>query len=68
MGAEPPARTAEELRKLAAEAQIVAETTVDPARKRALSIMALKYKRLAEFVRLKAEASGAKTKTPQISN
>ena len=59
-------KTAEELRRLAAEAQIVAETTVDAHRKRALSVIALNYKRLAEFVRLKAEASGAKTKTPQI--
>jgi hypothetical protein len=43
---------------LAAEAQIIAETTtVDPNRKRALSVLALKFKRLAEFVRLKAEVS-----------
>jgi len=40
----------EELRRLAAEAEIVAETTVDPNRKRALRIVALKYKRLAGFV------------------
>ena len=41
----------DKLQRLAAEAQIVAETTVDPNRKRALSVIALKYKRLAEFVR-----------------
>jgi hypothetical protein len=48
---EPTGKTAR-LQRLAAEAQIIAETTVDPNRKRALSLLALKYKRLAEFVRL----------------
>ena len=51
---EPAAKT-DVLQRLAAEAQIVAETTVDPNRKRVLSFIALKYRRLAEFVRLKAE-------------
>jgi hypothetical protein len=60
---EPTANT-DKLQRLAAEAQIVAETTVDPARRRALSIIALSYKRLAEFVQLKAGAAG----TPQISS
>ena len=59
--------TEADLQRLAAAAQIVAETTIDLARKRALSVIALKYKRLAEFVRLKAEASGTKAKTPEIS-
>ena len=54
------------LQRLAAEAQIIAETTVDPNRKRALSLIALKYKRLAEFVRLKAEASVGKAKMGQL--
>ena len=52
------AKKVERLRKLAAEAQIVAETTVDPNRKRTLQFLALCYGRLAEFVRGK----------PQISN
>ena len=50
------------LQRLAAEAQIIAETTVDPNRKRALSLIALKYKRLAEFERLKARRLWAKPK------
>jgi hypothetical protein len=41
----------ENLTKLAEEAKLVAETTQDPNRRRMLRIMALKYKRLARFVR-----------------
>ena len=41
----------ENLRKLAEEAKLVAETTQDPNRRRALRLMSLKYKRLAEFSR-----------------
>lgn len=39
------------LTKLAEEAKLVAETTQDPNRRRALRLMALKYKRLAAFSR-----------------
>jgi hypothetical protein len=53
MNTDEPTKKIEELRKLAAQAQIVAETTLDPNRKRALNAIALKYKRLAEFVRVK---------------
>ena len=49
MSDDPTNRT-DELRRLAAAAQIVAETTADPNRKRALQALALKYKRLANFV------------------
>ena len=52
------AKKVQELRKLAAEAQIVAEATLDPSRKRTLTFLALCHARLAEFVRGK----------PQISN
>jgi hypothetical protein len=41
----------ENLTKLAEEAKLVAETTQDPNGRRALRLMALKYKRLAEFCR-----------------
>ena len=41
----------ENLTILAEEAKLVAETTQDPNRRRALRLMALKYKRLAEFSR-----------------
>ena len=51
MNNEEPTVKSDRLQRLAAEAQIIAETTVDPNRKRALSLIALKYKRLAEFVR-----------------
>ena len=47
---DPTTNRTAELRRLAAEAQIVAETTADPNRKRALQGLALKYKRLADFV------------------
>jgi hypothetical protein len=36
---------------LAEEAKINAETTADPNRRRALRVAALKYRRLADFVR-----------------
>lgn len=45
----------ENLRKLAEEAKLVAETTQDPNRRRALRLMSLKYKRLAEFSRKQPE-------------
>jgi hypothetical protein len=48
-----PANKANELQKLAEEAKINAETTVDPNRRRALRVTALKYRRLANFVRAK---------------
>ena len=41
----------ENLTKLAEEAKLVAETTQDPNGRRALRLMSLKYKRLAEFAR-----------------
>ena len=41
----------DKLSKLAAEAKLVAETTQDPNGRRALRLMAIKYKRLAEFSR-----------------
>ena len=41
----------ENLTKLAEEAKLVAETTQDPNRRRALRLMSLKYKRLADFSR-----------------
>ena len=66
MNDEPTVKT-DDLQRLAPEALIVAETTVDPNRKRAPSVIALCYKRLAEFAR-KTEAAGAKAKVPPISN
>ncbi len=45
------ANAPENLTKLAEEAKLVAETTQDPNRRRALRLMSLKYKRLAEFSR-----------------
>lgn len=48
-----PDNKAKVLQKLAEEAKINAETTVDPNRRRALRVTALKYKRLANFVRAK---------------
>ena len=39
----------EELRRLAAEAEIAAEMLVDPNGKRALRAVAVKYRRLADF-------------------
>jgi hypothetical protein len=53
----PPSK-AEELQKLAEEAKINAETTVDPNRRRALRVTALKYRRLADFVRSKSQIVG----------
>ena len=41
----------ENLTKSAEEAKLVAETTQDPNRRRALRLMALQYKRLADFSR-----------------
>jgi hypothetical protein len=41
----------ENLTKLAEEAKLVAETTQDPNRRRALRLMSIKYKRLADFSR-----------------
>ena len=43
--------TPENLTKLAEEAKLVAETTQDPDGRRALRLMSLKYKRLADFAR-----------------
>jgi hypothetical protein len=43
------------LTKLAEEAKLVAETTQDPNRRRALRLMSLKYKRLADFARKRPE-------------
>ena len=63
--AEPTVKS-DRLQRLAAEAQTIAETAVDPSLKRALGLIALKYKRLAEFVRLKAEASVSKAKTGRL--
>ena len=51
MNNEEPTVKSDRLQRLAAEAQIIAETTVDPNRKRALSLIALKYKRLAPVCR-----------------
>jgi hypothetical protein len=51
-----PSARGDELRRLAAEAEIAAETTVDPNRKRALHSLALKYRRLAYFVRKKVSS------------
>jgi hypothetical protein len=51
MNNDQPAKTAKKLEKLAEEAKVNAETTHDPNRKRALRIAALKYMRLAKFVR-----------------
>ncbi|KAB2940329.1 MAG: hypothetical protein K8F92_16070 [Hyphomicrobium sp.] len=45
----------EKLTKLAAEAKLVAETTQDPNRRRALRLMSIKYKRLAEFARTQSD-------------
>jgi len=53
---EPTAKT-DKLQRLAAEAEIVAEKTVDPNRKRALQFLALAYARLAEFARAKSPIS-----------
>jgi hypothetical protein len=49
------ANAPENLTKLAEEAKLVAETTQDPNRRRALRLMSLKYKRLAEFSRKQPE-------------
>jgi hypothetical protein len=45
------ANAPQKLTKLAEEAKLVAETTQDHNRRRALRLMSLKYKRLAEFSR-----------------
>jgi hypothetical protein len=55
----PAGKRADDLRRLAAEAEITAETTVDPNRKRALQVVALRYKRLADFVRKATPRSAA---------
>jgi len=49
------ANAPENLTKLAEEAKLVAETTQDPNRRRALRLMSLQYKRLAEFSRKQPE-------------
>jgi hypothetical protein len=59
----PPANKANELQKLAEEAKINAETTVDPNRRRALRVTALKYRRLANFVGAKGANPLPKPKT-----
>jgi len=45
----------ENLTKLAEEAKLVAETTQDPNRRRALRLMSLKYNRLADFARAQTD-------------
>jgi hypothetical protein len=50
----------ENLTKLAEEAKLVAETTQDPNGRRALRLMSLKYKRLAEFSRQQPDEAGGK--------
>jgi hypothetical protein len=45
------ANAPQKLTKLAEEAKLVAETTQDHNRRRALRLMSLQYKRLAEFSR-----------------
>ena len=50
-------KTAKELEKLAEESKITAETTHDPNRKQALRVLALKYMRLAKFVRSKRRSA-----------
>jgi len=51
------ANAPQKLTKLAEEAKLVAETTQDHNRRRALRLMALKYKRLAAFARTHPEDS-----------
>jgi hypothetical protein len=53
MSAEPEddADKAVKLRKLAEEAEVVAEVTADPHGRRALQFIALAYDRLADYVR-----------------
>ena len=51
---EDAADKAVKLRKLAEEAEVVAEVTADPHGKRALQFVALAYERLAEFARTTA--------------
>ena len=50
------ANAPQKLTKLAEEAKLVAETTQDHNRRRALRLMSLKYKRLAEFSRNQPDA------------
>jgi hypothetical protein len=52
--------TPDNLTKLAEEAKLVAETTQDPNRRRALRLMSLKYKRLAEFSRQQPDDADGK--------
>jgi len=51
MSDDPTTKRSDELRRLAAQAEIAVDTTLDPSRKRALRALALKYRRLAYFVR-----------------
>ena len=51
------ANAPQKLTKLAEEARLVAETTQDHNRRRALRMMSLKYRRLAEFARTHPEDS-----------
>jgi hypothetical protein len=69
MSAEPEdaADKAGKLRKLAEEAEVVAEVTADANGRRALQFVALAYERLAEFVRTNAGTSGTAVKPPKIS-
>lgn len=46
-----------DLQKLAEEAEILADTTMDPNGKRALRFLALGYARLAEFARARTGVS-----------
>lgn len=48
---DPTTQRSDDLRRLAAQAESAVDTTLDPNRKRALRALALKYRRLAYFVR-----------------
>jgi hypothetical protein len=64
---EDAAEKAAKLRKLAEEAEVVAEVTADPNGRRALQFVALAYERLAKFVRTNAGTSVPGAKPPKIS-
>ena len=70
MGAESEdaADKAGKLRKLAEEAEVVAEVTADPNGRRALQFIALAYDRLAEFVRTNAGTSVTGVKPRRTPN
>ena len=52
----------ENLTKLAEEAKLTVETTQDPNRRRTLRMMALKYRRLAEFARSRPDSNDERGK------